>query len=207
VSKEREMNRSLLVLRVLPPTLMALLGLACAGPPHLAPASEVGRSPLEAQGPGRVFGSIECAAVDALIYVHLQAQVTGDRGMRGGTIYATEGGYSYDEIITETPPRKGTTYTGLSYTLKPRDVARFHIYAESRLEIGTAAQVMTPSKLDLRSVRSVDPLHRPLYILYPSLVIRVYRGVDAESIEVADLGRTGRPARVARLCVPNIRPG
>ncbi|MBW2541762.1 MAG: hypothetical protein JRF15_06695 [Deltaproteobacteria bacterium] len=32
-----------------------------------------------------------------------------------------------------------------------------------------------------------DPLHRPLFILHPSLVIREYRGEDAEVLNVADL--------------------
>lgn len=184
------MNR-IVVLRVLPPTLMALLGLACAGAPRLGPASEIGRSQLEAQGPGTLFGSIECAALDALIYAHLQPEAMGDRRMRGGTIHATDGGYSYDEVFTETRPSRGITYA-----LKPHDVARFHLYA----------QVTTASKLDLRSVRSVDPLHRPLYILYPSLVVRMYRGADAEPIEVADLSRPVRPTRVAGLLPPGV-PG
>jgi len=173
-----------IVLRILAPSPMVLLGLACAQVPPLEPASEVGRSRLEAHGPGTVFGSIGCAAVDALIYAHLQAEATGDGRMRGGTIHATDGGYSYDEILTETRPLRGITYR-----LKPDNVARFQLYAHA----------MTASKRDLRSVQVVDPLHRPLYILYPSLVVRVYGGVDAEPMVVADLSRPVSPTMVAGL--------
>jgi hypothetical protein len=43
------------------------------------------------------------------------------------------------------------------------------------------------TQADRRSVAVTDPLHRPLFILHPSLVIREYRGRDAEVVAVADL--------------------
>jgi len=39
----------------------------------------------------------------------------------------------------------------------------------------------------------IDPLHRPLYVLHPSLAIRVYRG---ENLERADLANLRDPERV-----------
>jgi len=44
-----------------------------------------------------------------------------------------------------------------------------------------------------RSVGFIDPLHRPLYVLHPSLAIRVYRG---ENLERADLANLRDPERV-----------
>jgi hypothetical protein len=43
------------------------------------------------------------------------------------------------------------------------------------------------SRADRRSVNFTDPLHRPLFILHPSLKIREYRGGKYETVEVADL--------------------
>jgi hypothetical protein len=43
----------------------------------------------------------------------------------------------------------------------------------------------------------IDPVHRPLYILHPSLAIRMYRGKGHELAEVANL-RHSRPGRAAR---------
>jgi hypothetical protein len=44
-----------------------------------------------------------------------------------------------------------------------------------------------PSRVDRRSVDFVDPLHRPLYVLHPSLAIRVYRGENSERADIANL--------------------
>jgi hypothetical protein len=33
----------------------------------------------------------------------------------------------------------------------------------------------------------IDPLHRSLYVLHPSLAIRAYRGAESEVVEVASL--------------------
>ncbi len=53
------------------------------------------------------------------------------------------------------------------------------------------------SKADRRSVAVTDPLHRPLYILHPSLVIREYRGRDDGVVAVADLRRPKRVILIA----------
>jgi hypothetical protein len=46
-------------------------------------------------------------------------------------------------------------------------------------------------------VSVVDPLHRPLYILHPSLAIREYSGEDNETREVANLRRSQRAPLIA----------
>jgi hypothetical protein len=48
------------------------------------------------------------------------------------------------------------------------------------------------SRVDRRSVSFIDPLHRPLYILHPSLTIRAYRGEDSQRVEVTNLSRPKR---------------
>ena len=178
------MKRSLRIFGVnLAITLIGLLGLGCAQMGPLLAA--FGKAPvqLEARGPGTRFGSIDAAAVDALTYAYLQARDAHDtKRMRGGTVYRVNGGFSYGEIHVAGPllPKR------ISYPLKPQDVGRFLIYYRTgRRDVDRAAE--RPSKADRRSVTWTDPLHRPLYILHPSLMIRVYRGEDTELVDVADL--------------------
>jgi hypothetical protein len=118
-----------------------------------------------------------------LTYAYLQALAAHDtERMRGGTIHRVEGGFSYDEIQVAGPQAPHRVRT------RPRegDVARFLIYYRTgRHEADRANE--RPSQADRRSVRFVDPLHRPLYILHPSLTIRVYRGEEGELVDVADL--------------------
>ena len=143
---------------------------------------------LEARGPGVMFASIEAAAIDALTYAYLSAKAARNvERARGGSIYATRGGYSYDEIRVAgrlVPQR-------VTYTLEPGDVARFVTYPR-----GSDRRVNwrneRPSHVDRRGVTVEDPLHRPVYVLHPSLVIREYRGEGQELTDVADLRRPSR---------------
>ncbi len=192
--RKREAKESVRIRGLSPAlALTALLGAGCAPVAQLLAAFETAPPRhLEAQGPGTVFGSIECAAVDALIYAHLQIQTARDARVRGGTIYRTGAGYTYDEPVVAGPllPEQ------ISYVLTPRDVARFHLYPR----VGNHAENRrseVPWRSDRRSVRFVDPLHRPIYILHPSLAIRVYRGKDHELVEVANLRRPVQPQTLA----------
>jgi hypothetical protein len=157
----------------------------------VAPAAAETRA-LEARGPGAIFASIEAAAVDALTYAHLQARAAGDpERMRGGAIRASGTGYTYDEVHVAAP----LTAHRVTYSLGPRDVARFATYPRDGHDVNRINE--GPSRSDRRSVDVIDPLHRPLYILHPSLAIRVYRGKGHELAEVANLRRP-RPSRAAR---------
>jgi hypothetical protein len=180
-------------------TLVALAGLGCAqlsqappiavtafdAPPPAVLPLEDAESALTAQGPGTLFPSIEAAAVDALTYAYLSARAARDvERARGGSIYATRGGYSYDEIRVagRVVPQRVT------YTLEPGDVARFVTYPrDSDRRVNWRNE--RPSLVDRRGVTFEDPLHRPVYILHPSLVIREYRGEGQELTDVADLRR------------------
>jgi hypothetical protein len=163
-------------------SLTALLGLGCAQVPLLA-AFRAEPVQLEAWGPGTVFASPEAAAIDALTYAYLQAQAAHDTELvRGGTIYRVGEGYSYGEILVAGPMAAHRA----RYTLGPQDVARFVTYPRDLSPDVNRANEQ-PSIVDRRTVSFTDPLHRPLYILHPSLMIREYRGEDHELTEVADL--------------------
>ena len=163
-------------------TVSAPLGLGCAQW-QLPAARELEPRQLEARGPGTLFASIEAAAADALIHAYLSAKDARNvERTRGGSIYATRGGYSYDEIVVagRVAPQR------VRYRIKPGDVARFVTYprhSDRRLN----RKNERPSHLDRRGVTFKDPLQRPLYILHPSLVIREYRGEGQELTDVADL--------------------
>jgi hypothetical protein len=146
-------------------------------------------SHLEARGPGTVFPSIETAAIDALIYTYLQASNENDtERMRAGTIYSVDTGYSYGEIYTA----RNMLPDSFTYPLKRQDVARFHMYPRATIKHQRASRSERVSRVDRRSVRFTDPLHRPLFILHPSLKIREYRGGKYKTVEVADLRRPKR---------------
>ena len=123
--------------------------------------------------------------VDALVYTYLQASDEGDtERMRAGTIYRVDTGYSYGEIHVASSV--SLLKHQITYPLKQRDVARFHMYpfATDR-DVNRVNE--RASRADRRSVDVTDPQHRPLFILHPSLVIREYRGKNYETVEVADL--------------------
>jgi hypothetical protein len=163
----------------------------------VASAFQIVQLQLEVEGPGALFSSIEAAAIDALTYAYLQAHNACDSDfMRGGTIYPVgEDQYSYGEIHRA----NRWSLHKISYILKPGDVARFHLYPVNR-DGDTNRANERPSRVDRRSVSVVDPLHRPLYILHPSLTVRAYRGDGPHSVEVATLHRPARPRIFARKC-------
>jgi hypothetical protein len=156
-------------------------------------------APLEvkAEGPGTLFTSIDAAAIDALAYAYLQARDARDpEFIRGGTIHPVgEGYYSYGEIQLGNP----LTPHQISYRFGPHEVARFHLYPLNR-DAAVNRINERPSRVDLRSVSAIDPLHRPLYILHPSLTIRAYRGESPQLVEVARLRRPARTPRFACEC-------
>ena len=160
-------------------------------------AFQIAQLQLEVEGPGALFSSIEAAAIDALTYAYLQARNACDSEfMRGGTIHPVgEDQYSYGEIHRANP----RSLNKISYILKPGDVGRFHLYPVNR-DADTNRANERPSRVDRRSVSVVDPLHRPLYILHPSLTVRAYRGDVPHSVEVATLRRPARAGVFARKC-------
>jgi hypothetical protein len=164
----------------------------CAQMGHFLAALDT-KPRLEAWGPGIVFPSIETAAVDALIYTYLQASSEQDtQRMRAGTIYSVDTGYSYGEIHAAS----SLLAYRIAYPLKPQDVARFHMYPFVT-DRDVNRENERASKADRRSIAVTDPLHRPLFILHPSLVIREYRGKDDEVVAVADLRRPKRVILIA----------
>jgi hypothetical protein len=162
--------------------IAALAASGCAPMSNLLAAPD-SKSQLEAWGPGMVFPSIEAAAIDALVYTYLRASDERDtERMRGGTIYSVDTGYSYGEIHVA----GNLLEHRIAYPLKRQDVARFHMYPfATDHDVNRTNE--RPSRADRRSVAVTDPLHRPLFILHPSLVIREYRGRNYETVEVADL--------------------
>ncbi len=180
-------------IRVIGLSLIAALATSgCAPMGHFLAALDT-KPRLEAWGPETVFPSIEAAAVDALIYTYLQARNENDlERMRAGTIHSVDTGYSYVEIHVAS----SLLAYQIAYPLKPQDVARFHVYPVAKnLDVNRGNERATQA--DRRSVAVTDPLHRPLFILHPSLVIREYRGRNDEVVAVADLRRPKRVILIA----------
>jgi hypothetical protein len=162
--------------------VVALVASGCSQMGHLLADFDT-KPKLEAWGPGTVFPSIETAAVDALVYTYLKASNEHDtERMRAGTIYSVGAGYSYGEVHVA-----GSLLAyRIAYPLKKQDVARFHMYPLAT-DHAVRRTNERATQADRRSVAVTDPLHRPLFILHPSLVIREYRGRNDAVLEVADL--------------------
>jgi hypothetical protein len=118
-----------------------------------------------------------------LTYAYLQAQAAHETQLvRGGTIHRAGAGFSYSEIHVAGREVPDVCH----HTLKAKHVAHFTIYAPTgNREVDVRNE--RPSRADRHFVTFVDPLHRPLYILHPSLVIREYHGEGHDLAEVADL--------------------
>jgi hypothetical protein len=172
--------------------VVALAATGCAQMDHLL--ADLDTTPqLKAWGPGTVFPSIETAAVDALVYTYLKASNEHDtERMRAGTIYSVGAGYSYGEVHVA----GGLLAYRIAYPLKKQDVARFHMYPLST-DRAVRRTNERATQADRRSVAVTDPLHRPLFILHPSLVIREYRGRDDAVLAVADLRHPTPEIRLA----------
>jgi hypothetical protein len=170
--------------------LIALLAIGCS---HLSASGGTARDgvppSLKAHGPGAVFPSVDEAAVDALTYAYLQGHAANSaEQMRGGTIQRSGDGYSYSEIHVA----NARSAHWILYTLAPQDVARFQIYPRVHdHDVNRVNERL--SRVDRRTVSFIDPLHRTLYVLHPSLSIRAYRGEDSTRFNVANL-ITAEPA-------------
>ena len=102
--------------------------------------------------------------------------------MRAGTIERSRAGYTYREIHVA----NRSDQRRIDYLFSPQEVARFHVYPpHPDQDIKRVRERLSIN--DRRSVRVIDPLHRPLYVLFPSLAIRAYSGVDSDVVEVASL--------------------
>jgi hypothetical protein len=158
---------------------------------------------IAARGPGTLFTSIDAAVIDALTYGYLQARRECSLSvMRGGTIYPVgDHHFSYGEAHRA----KESSLHKISYILKPADVARYHAYpVSSKILVNRMNE--KPSQKDLRSVEAIDPLHRPLFILHPSLEIRKYAGADAQSMEVGSLRASKPKTLIAGRCSNDAPP-
>lgn len=161
------------------PILISLL-MACASPQVRSLAI-----PYAPHGPGAEFSTVEEAVIDALAFTHEEARRTETISrLRGGVISRTERGFTYETISTATAENP----THIEYTLLTRDVARFHAYPRTNRPRDDYRNER-PSRKDRKSVDRVDPLHRPIFVLTPKLLVKAYYG-DAQPIQtVANLRR------------------
>jgi len=153
-------------------TLLAVC-IAGAGAPLSMAAGNDPNDRIRAEGPGAVFDSIQAAALDALTDAHLTATPRDRQRLRVGTIHRVDNGYSY------TAPRRAGTSTPLMrqsvrYRLRSIDVASYVIQPSSGEARSNRSNEM-PSEEEKRIVDELDPAHRPLYLLTPSLDAVSYR--------------------------------
>jgi hypothetical protein len=174
--------------------VMAVLAasIVCAGVSLSAAASEA-----RAEGPGSVFDSVQAAALDALTSAHLTATHRDKQRLRVGTIYRVENGFSY------TAPQRSAASSplmrqSLRYRLRSIDVASYVIGSASG-NARSRRSTETPSVEEKRIVDELDPAHRPLYLLTPSLeVLRYSRGGQLHAVTNLSDRQPARPVSTAK---------
>ena len=167
-----------------------LMTVGCASGPN----SSRQAADISAQGPGTVFFSIETAAYDALSYSYLLSRADRKPAhSMGGSIYSVAGGFSY------TSPNRAEKFNPdeVNYPLRPEDVAHYHTYPR-HWDRNVNLSRENFSKFDRRVVNSVDPLHRPSFILTPKLKVKVYRGNRDGTLFLAKLGEWNDVIELAR---------
>jgi hypothetical protein len=173
--------------RIATRTRLAQLALlvACALLPLPARAEDCARAGIQASGPGAVFDSVEAAALDALRYAHREATLTDRQSLRVGVIHRVENGYSYAAAKRSAVSSPWMPHR-VRYRLRAIDVARYVIPPRSRqAHINRSNEA--PTRKEKRIVDELDPEHRPLYQLTPSLnVVRYHQG--GRTTVVANLG-------------------
>jgi hypothetical protein len=140
-------------------------------------------------GPGHVFSSVEAAAMDALAYCYLETRqvISANRRARGGSIFPTDGGFSYDEPAVA----RDAVGRQLRYRLRPTDVAHYRHYAGPSNPLGRGSLRGLPSKAR-RFVDRRDPISRPFYYLTPERFVSVYGGAEYGEQTLARLERGAR---------------
>lgn len=148
-------------------------------------AASASADQFDPAGPGAVFTTVEAAAADALVYAYLasRAQKNSLAAVRGGPIFPTQEGFSYDEPVSSSDGAMDR----LRYRLGPEDVAHYRQFpASAGPGIISGAGKLVVS--DRRVVDRRDPLGRPLFYLTPKRQMKVYLGAEAGE---RALGRIG----------------
>ena len=155
-----------------------------SAPSASVPGAALPEASLSSRGPGTVFPALEQAVYDALAYAHtLGEQKRARTRVRAGTIRRVEGGFTYDEVHVARRDRPDS----VRYALGRDDVAHFAVYP-SVLDRQRDAIAERHSERDQSNVDHKDPLHRPHYLLTPSLRVVVYEGEGRER-ELASLAQ------------------
>jgi hypothetical protein len=166
-------------------TIAAIMAMGCATSSRYQIADD-----LEAAGPGTIFSSVDAAAVDGLTYAYLTARQTGQTALaHGGTVVRVDGGFTYEELEVA---NKRSPMT-LTLILRPHTVAQFRTYPRTDDPRVNRLNEKV-SRSDRRNVDSSDPMHRPLFVLTPRLLVKSYEGGGDPMQEVANLGR--QPANI-----------
>ena len=164
--------RSLGSLSLLP---LLLLSLACS-----TPQRAIDDDALHAEGPGTLFTTVEAAVIDAMLHAHTSRFPAGRPHVLAGAIQRVDGGFRY--AAPETSDRHSALSPPVAhFRLGPNDVASYLVYSrvdERSLDRQTAKLILKARHI----TDDVDPLHRPVYLLTPSLTIVAYDGTTARTL-------------------------
>ncbi|MAG32171.1 MAG: hypothetical protein CL908_14910 [Deltaproteobacteria bacterium] len=182
-------------------SLLALLVLSAIGCAGLQPTERsllLSGMPYPVPAPGAVLGSVEEAAIAALVHARTTATRVERESMLVGSIVRVENGLTWSE-----PQRSGSFFRSagrpvVRYVLSGTAVATYVVHPRTgHFEVDRLNERITPS--EKRFVKA-DPRHRPVFLLTPSGRVLSYAH-DAEPVEVAAVrwGRADRGLSISRV--------
>lgn len=152
--------------------LLALLTIGCAGasPNVIQTRGTESNAARSRQASKPVLATIEAAAIEALTAVHRETRRVGRRRLQVGVIRRSGDGYTYSEALRSESTVGSSRPLKVRYRMGPDAVATYVVHPRSgRHRIDRLAETPTPESR--RIVDELDPRHRPLYLLTPSLEI------------------------------------
>ena len=171
-------------------TMIILAGsIGCLGSPQ---SQQIHTMPPVAAGPpialGFVFATMEAAAIDALANAHFDESFADRNRLRMATIHRVSGGFSWSEAqVSRSGFDSRTRNPKIRHRMSRNDVATWIVHphtGDSRLDRINERL----NKSERQIVDRLDPHHRPIFLLTPSLKIVKYEHEKAPD-SIAELPR------------------
>jgi hypothetical protein len=173
---------------IVPILALALASLAgCAGIQPGERQLVVSGMPYELPEPGTVLGSVEEAAVAALVHARTNAKFGERKTLMMGSVIQVEGGYTWLEPLHSESYARATRSPVVRLVPSDRHVATYVVHPRTgQARLDRLNEEFQPSEKE--AVDHKDPLHRPMFLLTPRDRIIAYAHGES-TVELADLRR------------------
>lgn len=176
--------------------------LGCASTPSAGPSMLVSGIAQEVRGPAVLFGTIEEAAVAALVYERANMMRSHEDRLHVGAIVRVDGGYRWQEILGAPLDRESMGNPRARIRFLPNHVASYIIHPRTgERAVDRINEDLNSSERSLVDQR--DPAHRPIFVLTPSGRVLSYMH-QAGEVELATVIRGRESNRSSASTSPTI---